>query len=56
LVSTNPFAEVKARGDVNLARRVFVSYETIERVIAAAPDVEMMLGDGVLEATRSYFE
>jgi site-specific recombinase XerD len=55
LVSTNPFGEVKARGDVNLARRVFVSRETIERVIAAGPDAEMLRGAGMLEAGQELF-
>jgi len=55
LVSANPFAEVKARGDVNLARHVYVSHETIERVTAAAPDAEMLLGAGMLEAGQELF-
>jgi hypothetical protein len=55
LVSANPFGEVKAGGDVNLARRVFVRRETIERVIAAAPDAEMLLGAGMLEAGQELF-
>jgi len=55
LVSTNPFAEVKAGGDVNLARHVFVSHETIERVIAAATDAEMLRGVGMLGAGQELF-
>ncbi len=43
LAQTNPFAELKAGAQVNPARAVFVSRETIARVLDAAPDAEWRL-------------
>ncbi len=40
---SNPFAELKAGAQVNLARAVFVPCETIATVIDAAPDAEWRL-------------
>ena len=43
LATANPFAELKAGAQVNTARSVFVSRETIAKVIEAAPDAEWRL-------------
>lgn len=43
MASANPFAELKAGAQVNAARAVFVSRETIAKVIDAAPDAEWRL-------------
>ena len=43
MASGNPFAELKAGPQVNSARAVFVSRETIAKVIDAAPDAEWRL-------------
>ena len=43
MASTNPFAALKAGPQTNTARAVFVSRETIAKVIDAAPDAEWRL-------------
>lgn len=43
MAKRNPFAELKAGAQVNPARAVFVSRETIAKVIDAAPDAEWRL-------------
>ncbi len=43
MASANPFAELKAGAQVNPARAVFVSRETIAKVMDAAPDAEWRL-------------
>lgn len=43
MVATNPFAELKAGGQTNPARSVFVDRATIAKVIDAAPDAEWRL-------------
>ena len=43
MASGNPFAELKAGAQVNHARAVFVSRESIAKVIDAAPDAEWRL-------------
>jgi len=43
MASGNPFAELKAGSQTNTARAVFVSRETIAKVIDAAPDAEWRL-------------
>lgn len=43
MARTNPFAELKAGAQVNHARAVYVSRETIAKVIDAAPDAEWRL-------------
>lgn len=43
MASANPFAELKAGAQVNHARAVFVSRESIAKVIDAAPDAEWRL-------------
>lgn len=43
MAKTNPFSELKAGPQVNHARAVFVSRETIAKVIDAAPDAEWRL-------------
>lgn len=43
MVSGNPFTELKAGSQTNTARAVFVSRESIARVIDAAPDAEWRL-------------
>ena len=43
MASANPFAQLKAGSQTNSARSVFVSRETIAKVIDAAPDAEWRL-------------
>jgi integrase len=43
VVTTNPFAELKAGPQTNAARTVFIDRETIAKVIDAAPDAEWRL-------------
>src|SRR6185436_4127635 len=43
MARVNPFAELKAGTQINAARAVFVSRETIAKVIDAAPDAEWRL-------------
>jgi len=43
LVDTNPFEDLKAGPQTNVARQVFVDTATIQRVLDAAPDAEWRL-------------
>jgi integrase len=43
LIAENPFDGIKATGQPDKARQVYVSRETIEQVIAACPDAEWRL-------------
>ncbi len=43
LVTENPFADLKACGQTNKERQFHIDYETIARVIDAAPDAEWRL-------------